>query len=87
MSGQQNSYFIGSRVYAYLDVTCYLHFWQNDRGLLHASAVTQRWNGTPMNTRPQSSQIAEPLWTDLGPKSGISVHELISTLKRKCSGD
>ena len=35
------------------------------------------------NTRPQSSQLAEPLWTDRGLKSGISVRELISTLKQK----
>ena len=27
------------------------------------------------------SQLAEPLWTDPGIKSGISVYELISTLK------
>ena len=31
------------------------------------------------NTRPQSSQLAEPLWTDRGIKSGISVSGLIST--------
>ena len=31
------------------------------------------------NTRPQSSQLAEALWTDSGRKSGISVRELIST--------
>ena len=37
------------------------------------------------NTRLQSSQLAEPLWTDPGLKSGISVHELISTLKKKKS--
>ena len=35
------------------------------------------------NTRPQSSQLAGPLWTDPGIKSGISVHELISTSKKK----
>ena len=33
------------KVYAYLAVTCHLHFWQNDRGLLHATAVTWGWNG------------------------------------------
>ena len=27
-----------------LGVTCHLHFWQNDRGLLHATAVTRGWN-------------------------------------------
>ena len=31
----------------------------------------------------QSSQLAEPLWTDSGLKSGTSVSELISTLKKK----
>ena len=35
------------------------------------------------NIWPQSSQFAEPLWTYPGIKSGISVHELISTLKKK----
>ena len=34
-------------------------------------------------TRPQSSQLAEPLWTDPGLKNGISVRELISTLKKE----
>ena len=33
--------------------------------------------------RPQSSQLAEPLWTDPGLESGVSVHKLISTLKKK----
>ena len=35
------------------------------------------------NTRSQSSQVAEPLWTDPGLKSGISVRELVSTKKKK----
>ena len=35
------------RVYACLAVTCHLHFWQNDRDLLRATAVmvTRGWNG------------------------------------------
>ena len=37
------------------------------------------------NIRLQSSQLAEPLWTDPGVKSGISVRELIPTLKKKKS--
>ena len=28
-------------MYACLGVTCHLHFWQNDRGLLRATAVTR----------------------------------------------
>ena len=35
------------------------------------------------NNRPQSSQLAEPLWTDPGLKSGISVNELISTKNKQ----
>ena len=38
------------------------------------------WSG---NSRPQLSQLTEPLWTDPGLKSGISVHELIFTFKKK----
>ena len=33
------------KVYACLAVTCHLHFWKNDRGLLRATAVTRGWNG------------------------------------------
>ena len=33
--------------------------------------------------KTQSSQLAEPLWTDLVLKNGISVRDLISTLKKK----
>ena len=29
----------------FLAVTCHLHFWQNDRDLLRATAVTRGWNG------------------------------------------
>ena len=35
------------------------------------------------NIRPQSSQLAEPLWTDPGIMNGISVRDLISTQKTK----
>ncbi len=33
------------KVYACLAVTCHLHFWRNDRGLLRATEVTRGWNG------------------------------------------
>ena len=42
------SHFIQShihKVYACLAVTCHLHFWQNDRDFLRATAVTRGWNG------------------------------------------
>ena len=44
-------------------------------GTYQRNELTRKSSG---NTRPQSSQLAEPLWTDPGVKSGISVHELIS---------
>ena len=37
--------FVRSKVFACLGVTCYLHFWQNGRGLLRVTAVTRWWNG------------------------------------------
>ena len=46
--GQQHSQptptFGGQGCTRVLGVTYHLHFWQNDRGLLHATAVTQGWN-------------------------------------------
>ena len=32
------------KVHACSAVTCYLHFWQNDRNILHGTAVTPGWN-------------------------------------------
>ena len=39
-------------------------------------------HATRQGTLSQSSQLAEPLWTDPGLKSGTSLRELISTLKK-----
>ena len=33
------------KVYTCLAVTCHMRFWQNDQGLLRATAVTWGWNG------------------------------------------
>ena len=49
-------------------------------GNLSENKLTRNSSG---NTRSQSCQLAEPLWADPGQKSGISVHELISTLEKK----
>ena len=49
-----DSDFFGSRVYACLDVTCHLHFWQNDRGLLPVTAVTRGWNEHRITVSTQS---------------------------------
>ena len=56
---------------------------QAECGNLSGNEFTRNSSGY---TRSQSSQLAEPLWTDPGLKSGISVRELISTLKKKSTG-
>ena len=43
---------------------------------LYQQAIPDPGSG---NTRPQSSQLAEPVWTDPGKQSSIGVRELIST--------
>ena len=47
---------------------------------LSTNELTRNSSG---NTRPQSSELAEPLLTDPSLESGIGVRELISTLKKK----
>ena len=49
-----HSDFVGSGVYACLGVTCHLHFCQNDRDLLRATAVTRGWNGHRIRVSTQS---------------------------------
>ena len=44
----------GSRVCACLGVTYHLHFWQNDRGILRATAVTCGWNGQRIRASTKS---------------------------------
>ena len=44
-------------MYACLAVTCHLRFWQNDRDLLRATAVTRGWNGY---RKLESAQKVDP---------------------------
>ena len=50
---------------------CNLHFWQNDQGLSHATAVTQGWNGHQI-------KVSTELWRRKFPHhfSGIRTHKL-----------
>ena len=52
-------------------------------GIYQGNELTRSSSG---NTRPQLSRLAEPQWTDPGVKSGTSVREMISALKKikKC---
>ena len=53
-----------SRVYSCWGVTYHLHFWQNDWGLLHATAVTQGGMDTPKSQHKKltlENKIFQPL--------------------------
>ena len=52
---------------------------QAECGILSGNELT---HNSSRNTRSQTPLLAEPLWTDPGLKSGISVCELISTSKQ-----
>ena len=60
----------------YVAVTCHPHFWQNDRGLLRATAVTWGWNGC----RNESAQKVDP-GKENSPTApaGIWAHDLLIT--------
>ena len=49
----------------------------------HSVGTYQETSSHATRQGTQSSQLTEPLWTDPGIKSGISVHELTSTSKKK----
>ena len=49
------------KVYACLAVTCHLHFWQNDRDLLRATAVTQGWNGYRNKSQHRKSTLEKKI--------------------------
>ena len=49
------------KVYACLTVTCHLHFWQNDRDLLRATAVTRGWNGYQNKSQHRQSTMEKEI--------------------------
>ena len=58
-------------------VTCHLHFWQNDQGLLRATAVTQGWNELRIRISTQSCLWREK--TNPAPPAGIRTLNLSTT--------
>ena len=52
------------RMHACLAVTCHLHFWQNDRDLLHAAAVTWGWNRYSNECRKLALEKNSPAETE-----------------------
>ena len=59
------------KVYAYLAVTCHLHFWQNDRDLLRATAVTRGGTDTEIRvsteSRPRRRKFSRRSCRDINP--------------------
>ena len=53
------------KVYACLAVTCHLHFWQNDRDLLRAAAVTREWNGYRNKSHHRKSTLEKTIFPPL----------------------
>ena len=49
------------KVYACSAVTCHLHFWQNDRDLLRATAVTRGWNGYQNKSQYRKSTLKKKI--------------------------
>ena len=49
------------KVYVCLAVTYHLHFWQNDRGLLRATAVTRGWNGYRNKSQHKKSTLEKKI--------------------------
>ena len=49
------------KVSACLAVTCHLHFWQNDRHLLRATAVTLGWNGYRNKSQHRKSTLEKKI--------------------------
>ena len=57
------------KVHACLAVTFHLRFWQNDRGLLRATAVTRGWNGYRNKKYIYWSMISE--WRQQSKSAGL----------------
>ena len=49
------------KVYACLAVTCPVHFWQNDRDLLRATAVIRGWNGYRNKSQHRKSTLEKKI--------------------------
>ena len=69
-----------------LAVTCHLHFWQNGRDRLRASAVTRGWNGyrskSEHRKQTPSTGLRHPSWRKMPESDARSVHRKL-TLEKK----
>ena len=79
------------KAHAYLAVTCHLHFWQNDRDLLHATAVTRGWNGYRNKSQHRKltleKKILPPLLQGFEPATFRSRVRRSNHCRSHCRGD
>ena len=62
------------KVHAYLAVTCHLHFWQNARDLLRATAVTREWNkSSGLFQKPQWGYMKEHQWKNIWYDTAVNI--------------
>ena len=67
-------------MYVCLGITCHLHLWQNDRGLLRATAVTQGWNGHRIKSQHIKLTLEKKILPPLLP--GFELRTLRSRVRR-----
>ena len=60
------------KVHACLAVTCHLHFWQNDRELLRATAVTWEWNGYRNKSQHRKVTLGKKILPPLLPHLSVT---------------
>ena len=68
------------KVYACLAVTCHLHFWQNDRDLLRATAVARGWNGYRNKSQHRKSTLEKKILPPL--QQGFELATFQSRVRR-----
>ena len=73
--------FVGSWVYACLRVICHVHFWHNDRGVLHATAVTWGWNEHRISQHRKLTAQKVNSWEENSPATSARIwtHNLLIT--------
>ena len=85
MPGQRHSQLTPTSLgqYARTGVNCYLHFWQNDRGLLRATAVTRGVERTPDQSQHRYLTLEKKILLPLLP--GLELAIFRSRVRRSTS--
>ena len=75
------------RVYVCLAVTCHLLFWQNDRDLLRATAVTRGWNGYRNKSQHRKLTLEKNIFPRILPGNDLQTFRwrVLSSTTELCS--